>query len=58
MEVASADNDKRTSQECSVTQPEEELLRQPKDQVDSLTKRPTSEAECLQALKDDPDTMR
>lgn len=45
IEAVSAENDQRSS-------------RHFKDQPETVSKRPTTESECLQALKDDPDTIR
>lgn len=57
VEAVSAENGKRTSQDCSVTHPEESS-RYSKDQSETISEIPTTESECLRALKDDPDTIR
>uniref|UniRef100_A0A803KRC5 Outer envelope protein 61 n=1 Tax=Chenopodium quinoa TaxID=63459 RepID=A0A803KRC5_CHEQI len=57
IEAVAVANGKRTSQDCSVTQPEESSGHS-KYQSETVSKRPTTESECLQAMKDDPDTIR
>ncbi|XP_021715632.1 outer envelope protein 61-like [Chenopodium quinoa] len=57
VEAVLVSNDKRASQDCSVTHPEESIGHS-KYQSETVSKRPTTESECLQAMKDDPDTIR
>ncbi|CAO2825045.1 unnamed protein product [Amaranthus hypochondriacus] len=55
VEDVSAARDK--FQDSSVIQPVQSS-RPSEDQSDNVNKRPTTESECLQALKEDPDTIR
>lgn len=50
VEAVSTERDKRTSQDCSVSEPEENKSFN--------INRPTTEPEFLHALKEDPDTIR
>ncbi|CAO2840938.1 unnamed protein product [Amaranthus hypochondriacus] len=50
VEAVSTERDKRTSQDCSVSEPEENKSFN--------INRPTTEPEVLHALKEDPDTIR
>ena len=57
VESASSESGKRPALDTSVTHAEE-ISRHVVGQAETIDKRRTTESECLQALKDDPDTIR
>ncbi|KAK9727079.1 hypothetical protein RND81_05G257000 [Saponaria officinalis] len=56
-EIETAKAKKKTSRESLVTPPEESRTRSD-DRSETITKRSTTDSDSLQALKDDPDTIR
>ncbi|KNA25078.1 hypothetical protein SOVF_009830 [Spinacia oleracea] len=56
VEAVSATSGKRESKDFSVTHPVESHGHS--KEPETVSKRPTTESECLQALKDDPDSIR